>query len=177
MQDSGSRASVVLVDFQGSGLKAYLSTGKFTKSGHEVNGDTKAEGVGISRLTANFASGRDSVDGCVSVTDREALKCALWMAKNEGVWVGPSAGGNVVGAVKTALMIKKGGGGGLGRVKVVTVLCDGGASYGSKMYDPLWRANNGFGDLDGSSDDILEDDGGYVERGGEDMFRGHIGGS
>lgn len=71
------------------------------------------------------------MDGCVSVRDSEAVRCALWMARNEGVWVGPSAAGNVVGAVKAGMRLKRERGG--GTVKVVTILCDSGAAYGSKV--------------------------------------------
>ena len=195
---------VVLVDFEGSGIKSYLSTGEFTKA----PGNTEAEGVGISRLTRNFASGSEHIEGSVSVADVEIAKMCRFLAEEEGVWVGPSAAGNVgedacgdgvrgtpstvltltspaaiaslaaVGAVKAGLREKDLRGEGGDVVTVVTILCDGGASYLSKMYDEGWRKEVGLGDAGTleAGDLDLELNGGFVPRGDTSLFEGHVGG-
>ncbi|GMI43173.1 hypothetical protein TrCOL_g9760 [Triparma columacea] len=165
---------VVLVDFEGSGMKAYLKTGQFTKA----PGNTEAEGVGISRLTRNFASGFKHIDGSVSVSDIEVAKMCRYLAEEEGVWVGPSASGNVVGAVKAGLREKQERGEGGEEVTVVTILCDSGASYLSKMYNKEWREGVGLGDAGtlGRGDLDLELNGGFVPRGEDSLFEGHVGG-
>ena len=105
---------------------------------------------------------------------------------------------NVVGAVKVGLRIKR------ERMernsdckekeyipKVVTILCDGGASYNSKLYNQTWRESNMdglgeirvesiMGDPEGYLKNLLDDDdveGGYVPRGDDSLFVGHVGGS
>ena len=73
--------------------------------------------AGIDRVTANFASGVDAgcVDGCLTGDDREAVEMAYYCLRNEGIFVGPSAALNVVGAVKLARRLPRGS-------TVVTVL-------------------------------------------------------
>jgi len=138
---SSPSTSIVLADFEGSGLRSYLSTGEFVKS----PGSTEAEGVGISRLTRNFNVGTEFIDGCVSVSDVEISKMCRYLAEKEGIWVGPSAAGNVVGAVKAGLHYAS-----LSTndepVTVVTVLCDGGASYLSKVRRSKERRTTGAKD-------------------------------
>ena len=62
---------------------------------------------------------------------------AYYLKEVEGVYVGPSAALNVVGAVKVAQKLGPGH-------TVVTVLCDGGARYKSKLYTKAWLAEKGF---------------------------------
>ena len=180
-----------LSDVPGSGLKSYLATGKFGKTkNHETS--TKAEGVGISRLVGNFAAGRGYIDGGINVSDVEGVKMAMYLAYKEGIFVGPSAAMNVVGAVKVGLRLKrewkeKNLDSGEEYVpKVVTILCDSGSSYNSKLYNQEWREANGLGievgdiqkDPAGYLKGLLDDsEGGYVARGEACLFVGHEGGS
>ena len=110
-------------------------------------GNSVTEGIGIGRVTANFSNAR--LDGALSGTDREAIEMAYHLIEHDGVFVGPSAALNAVGAVKLARKLGPGH-------TVVTVLCDGGARYRSKMYTASWlaergltpRASGGFGNVD-----------------------------
>ena len=105
------------------------------------------EGIGIGRVTANFGCAK--LDGAFAGTDREAIEMAYHLKKHDGVFVGPSAALNAVGAVKLARKLGPGH-------TVVTVLCDGGDRYRSKMYTASWLAEKGltpsaaggFGDVD-----------------------------
>lgn len=102
-------------------------------------GDSITEGIGIDRVTTNFSSGLSAgcIDGCISGSDREAVEMAFYCLRNEGVFIGPSAALNVVGAVKLAMTLGPG-------ATVCTVLCDGGERYASKMYDASWLAGKGL---------------------------------
>ncbi|GMH65819.1 hypothetical protein TrST_g216 [Triparma strigata] len=176
LSSSSPSTQICLVDPQGSGLKNYLSSGSFSKSGHENGlGDTLTEGIGIGRLTSNFASGVPHVHAALSASDLEAFRMCFLLARG-GVFVGPSAALNVVGALKFALRLKR-----LGVVnpKVATILCDGGASYLSKIYSEEWREERGLKGVERCGwEDVLEDEeGGYVERAGDEVFAGHVGGS
>lgn len=100
-------------------------------------GDSITEGIGIDRVTANFASGLGSIDGCLTGSDRESVEMAFYCLRTEGVFIGPSAALNVVGAVKLARRLGPG-------ATICTVLCDGGERYASKMYDPDWLEGKGL---------------------------------
>ena len=125
-----------LIDPPGSSLAAYVRTGTLQAS---AGRGTTLEGIGIGRLTANFAS-CPPLTGVFDGTDEEAVAMMLYLAQREGVFVGPSAALNVVGAVKAARAL------GPGKV-VATVLCDSGARYLSKHFNPQWRAENGLGSV------------------------------
>ncbi len=62
---------------------------------------------------------------------------AYYLLQREGLWVGPSAALNVVGAVKAARLLGPGH-------TIVTVLCDGGERYGSKVYNAEWLLAKGL---------------------------------
>jgi cysteine synthase A len=124
---------LLLIDPTGSSLASYVRTGVLQAS--EGRGTT-LEGIGIGRLTANMAS-CPPLDGAFQGTDAEAVEMMLYLARHEGLFVGPSAALNVVGAVKAARAL------GPGKV-IATVLCDSGARYLSKHYNPAWREANGL---------------------------------
>lgn len=102
-------------------------------------GGTIAEGVGTDRKTANFALALDAglVDGEIVVTDQEIVDMGYHLLRNDGIFVGPSAAMNVVGALKVARQLGPGH-------TVATVLCDGGDRYRTKMYDPEFLKNKGL---------------------------------
>lgn len=126
---------VVLADPQGSSLFNKVKRGVLY-TWHEAEGkrlknpfDTITEGVGLNRLTANFAAA--AVDDAVRVTDREAVEMAAYLLRNDGLFVGSSAAVNCVGAVKVARALGPGH-------TIVTVLCDGGARHLSKFHSPAY---------------------------------------
>lgn len=125
-----------LIDPQGSSLASYVRTGVLAPSSGSptLAKGTTLEGIGIGRLTTNFLS-TPPLDGVFDGYDQEAVDMMVWLAKREGVFVGPSAALNVVGAVKAARLLGPG-------KTVVTVLCDSGARYVSKHFSPEWRAEN-----------------------------------
>lgn len=118
----------------------------FVKSGgvslEASAGSTVAEGIGIGRITANFGAAK--LDDAIKICDQEAVEMAYYLLRNEGLFVGPSAALNVAGAVKAALRLKKQREaqeheeGETSVPTIVTILCDGGDRYQSKMYSPKW---------------------------------------
>lgn len=100
-----------------------------------MQSDTLIEGIGLTRLTANFAQALPYMDGAVRVSDEAARRMARWLVERDGLFVGGSSAVNVWAAVRVALDggvggDGKDGGGGRGRLRkgatVVTILCDSG---------------------------------------------------
>jgi cysteine synthase len=119
---------VVLCDPYGSALYNFVKHGKL-----EPEGDSSAEGIGIKRLTANFKGA--PVDDAVRVDDRTMIEMAHWLLRESGLFVGGSAALNVAGAARYAATLPAGS-------RVVTILCDGGDRYRSRIYDAAWLAEN-----------------------------------
>ena len=125
-----SECATFLIDPTGSGLKCFVETGQFASSG-----SCFMDGIGIGRKTANFATA--VVDGAFRGDDREAVEMAYYLLRNEGLFVGPSAALNVVGAVKLARKLGPG-------CRVATVLCDGGERYRGTTFNAEWLASKGL---------------------------------
>jgi cysteine synthase len=119
---------VVLCDPYGSSLFNYVKHARL-----EPEGESNAEGIGIKRLTANFAGA--PVDDAVRVDDRTMIEMAHWLLRECGLFLGGSAALNVAGAARFARTLPVGS-------RVVTVLCDGGDRYRSRIYNPAWLAEN-----------------------------------
>jgi cysteine synthase A len=119
---------VVLCDPYGSALYNYVKRGELV-----AEGDSNAEGIGIKRLVANFKDA--PVDDAVRVDDLTMVEMAHWLVREEGIFVGGSAALNVAGAARFARTLPAGS-------RVVTILCDGGDRYRSRIYDAAWLAEN-----------------------------------
>jgi len=126
------RLAVWLIDPPGSSLAHYVETGEMAPAA----GSTVTEGIGIGRLTANFASSA-RIDGAFRGSNEEATAMCYYLLRREGIFVGPSAALNVAGAVKLARKLGPGH-------TIVTVLCDGGGRYMNKMYSPEWLKEQGL---------------------------------
>ena len=132
LKEKNPKLAVYVIDPPGSSLAHYVETGKMESQA----GSTITEGIGIGRLTANFASSAP-IDGAFRGTDQEAVEMAYYLLRREGIFVGPSAALNVVGAVKLARKLGPG-------KTIVTVLCDNGDRYKSKMYQSTWLKEKGL---------------------------------
>ncbi len=119
---------VVLCDPYGSALYNYVKFGEL-----RPDGDSLAEGIGIKRIVANFKGA--AIDDAIRVDDRAMVEMAHWLVREEGLFVGGSAALNVVGAARYARALPPGS-------RVVTILCDSGDRYRSRIYDPAWLADN-----------------------------------
>ena len=119
---------VVLADPYGSALYSFVKTGALA-----VEGDSNAEGIGIKRIVANFKDA--PVDDAIRVDDRTLTEMAYWLVREEGLFVGGSAALNVAAAARYARTLPAGS-------SIVTVLCDGGDRYRSRLYDGAWLREN-----------------------------------
>ncbi|GJD52634.1 Cysteine synthase [Methylobacterium crusticola] len=110
-----------LADPDGSALHAYYATGTL-----RAEGSSLTEGIGQGRVTGNLEGFRPDVSYAVS--DREALPLVFGLLAEEGLCLGGSSGINVAGAIRLARRLGPGH-------TIVTILCDGGARYASKLFD------------------------------------------
>lgn len=130
LKDQKSDVACYLIDPAGSGLYAWVTRGEMKSEGSSIT-----EGIGIMRVTANFARAR--LDGAFQGTDRQVVEMAHWLLKKDGLFVGSSAALNCVGAVKLARKLGPG-------KTIVTLLCDGGGRYQSRLFDHAWLAEKGL---------------------------------
>lgn len=121
----------VLADPPGSSLYEHVRNGalKVTGSG------SITEGIGIGRVTANLAAAL--IDDAVHVEDSETVRHVYRLLREEGLFLGSTSGVNVAAAVRVARELGPGH-------TIVTVLCDGGAKYASRLFNAAWLEQKGF---------------------------------
>jgi cysteine synthase A len=122
---------IVLADPMGSALYNWVTTGATTMS----QGPSITEGIGNSRVTDNLAG--TSIDDAVQVTDRDAVNMVYRELREEGWFFGSSTGINLCAAVQVAHSMGPGH-------TIVTVLCDTGAKYQSRLFNAEWLAERGL---------------------------------
>jgi cysteine synthase len=130
LKDKNPDIKCVLADPMGSGLYSYAKTGEI-----HLEGSSITEGIGNSRVTANMEG--VPIDDAFQVHDSEALKVIYQLMRQDGLFMGGSVGINVAGAVRLAKQM------GAGHT-IVTVLCDGGARYQSRLFNQEWLKSKGL---------------------------------
>jgi cysteine synthase A len=113
---------IVLADPEGSGLYGWVKSNDLTMTGSSIT-----EGIGQSRVPGNLVDA--PIDDAVRIPDAEALEQVFSLLKHEGLSIGGSAGINVAAAIRIAKDMGPGH-------TIVTILCDGGARYQSKLFNP-----------------------------------------
>lgn len=124
LKDRNPAIRTVLADPQGSALYSWKKTGVLESSGSSIT-----EGIGQGRLTANLLDA--PIDDAVRISDEEALPLIFDLVKNQGLVVGGSSGINVAAAMRVACDLGPGH-------TVVTILCDFGTRYQSKLFNPAF---------------------------------------
>ncbi|OIP82443.1 MAG: cysteine synthase A [Rhodobacterales bacterium CG2_30_65_12] len=119
-----------LADPMGAGLYSYYTTGEIAMQGGSI-----AEGIGQVRITKNLEG--FTPDMAFQVPDEEALPYIFDLAAEEGMVLGGSSGVNIAGAVRMAREMGPGH-------TIVTVLCDYGNRYLSKLYNPAFLKEKGL---------------------------------
>jgi len=122
----------VLADPPGSSLYEYFRTGTLKPTGNA----SITEGIGIGRVTANLKDA--PIDGAVHVPDADTVRCVYRLLYEEGLFLGSTSGINVAGALQVARELGPGH-------TIVTVLCDGGAKYQSRLFNRAWLVEKGLG--------------------------------
>jgi cysteine synthase A len=113
---------IILADPEGSGLYGWVTANDLTVAGSSIT-----EGIGQSRVPGNLEGA--PIDGAVRIPDAEALEQVFDLLIHEGISVGGSAGINIAAAIRVARDLGPGH-------TVVTILCDGGSRYQSKLFNP-----------------------------------------
>ena len=121
---------VGLADPMGAALYSYYTTGSF-----KSEGDSITEGIGQGRITANLEG--FTPDFACQVPDKEALPVVFDLLSEEGLCLGGSSGINVAGAIRMAREMGPGH-------TIVTVLCDYGTRYQSKLFNPEFLKAKGL---------------------------------
>ncbi|RZO41195.1 MAG: cysteine synthase A [Rhodobacteraceae bacterium] len=111
-----------LADPMGAALYSFYTEGVLKSEGNSIS-----EGIGQGRITKNLEG--FTPDLCYQVTDHEALPIVFDLLQNEGLCLGASSGVNVAGAIKMARELGPGH-------TIVTILCDYGTRYHSKLFNP-----------------------------------------
>lgn len=119
-----------LADPHGAALFSYYTTGAFKSDGGSIT-----EGIGQGRVTANLEG--FAPDFCWRVSDAEALDIVFKLALEEGMIMGGSTGINIAGAVRLARELGP-------SHTIVTILCDYGHRYQSKIYNPAFLREKGL---------------------------------
>ena len=126
-----------LIDCEGSSLYSYVNKGTLDAEGSSV-----IEGIGIRRITKNFAQAK--LAGAFRGTDVEMIKMLHYLARKDAIFLGGSAALNCVGAVKLARKLGPG-------KTIVTLLCDGAGRYQKRLLNPVWLAET---NLDPHAEDL-----------------------
>ena len=124
LKERNARIQTAIVDPLGSALYEWYAHGALKSEGSSIT-----EGIGQGRVTANLEGA--PIDRAYQVSDEEALPIVFDLAENEGLLLGGSSGVNVAGAIRLARDLGPGH-------TIVTILCDGGARYASKLFNPAF---------------------------------------
>jgi cysteine synthase A len=128
LQSKGVKCGIA--DPMGSGIYTLYKDGKANATGNSIT-----EGIGQGRITANLEG--FTPDFLCQVPDEEALPIVFDLLSDEGLCLGGSSGINVGGAIRMAREMGPGH-------TIVTILCDYGTRYQSKLFNPEFLAEKGL---------------------------------
>jgi cysteine synthase len=130
LKEQNPEIKTVVADPMGSGLYSYVKTGEI-----HLEGSSITEGIGNNRVTGNMEG--VPIDDAFQIDDQECIDVVYQLLQRDGLFMGGSVGINVAAAVRLAKQM------GAGHT-IVTVLCDGGARYQSRLFDKAWLATKGL---------------------------------
>jgi len=130
LKEKKSAIKCVVADPMGSGLYSYVKTGE-----PDAEGSSITEGIGNSRITANMEG--VPADDAIRVDDPECVRTVYRLLHQEGLFLGGSSGINVAAAAHLAKQMGPGH-------TIVTILCDSGARYQSRLFNRAWLAEKGL---------------------------------
>jgi cysteine synthase len=130
LKEQNPQIQCVVADPMGSGLYSYVKTGTITLEGSSIT-----EGIGNSRITGNMVG--VPIDDAIQIPDQECIEVVYQLLRQDGLFMGGSVGINVAAAVRLANQMGPGH-------TIVTILCDGGARYQSRLFDRAWLASKGL---------------------------------
>ena len=130
LKEKNPNVRCIVADPMGSGLYSYVKTGEIKSTGNSIT-----EGIGNGRVTGNMAGA--PADDAIQIDDPEALRVVYQLLYKDGLFMGGSVGINVGAAVALAKQMGPGH-------TIVTVLCDYGNRYQSKLFNPVFLENKGL---------------------------------
>jgi len=130
LKERNPSIQIALADPLGAALFSYYTTGVLKAEGSSIT-----EGIGQGRITANLEGA--PVDAAYQITDTEALEVVFDLAEHEGLVLGGSSGINIAGAIRLAKALGPGH-------TIVTILCDYGTRYQSKLFNPAFLREKGL---------------------------------
>ena len=131
LKEKNPGIEIVLADPMGSALYNFVSTGEATMT----PGPSITEGIGNSRVTDNLSG--TEIDSAVQISDQDMVDVVYRLLRDDGWFMGSSSGINLCGAVKVAKRLGPGH-------TIVTMLCDDGSKYQSRLYNPDFLAEKGL---------------------------------
>jgi cysteine synthase A len=130
LKERDANVKIALADPPGASLYSYYTTGVLKAEGSSIT-----EGIGQGRITANLEGA--PVDFAYRIEDEEAVQIVFDLVEREGLLLGGSSGVNIAGAIRLARELGPGH-------RIVTVLCDSGARYASKLFNPTFLREKGL---------------------------------
>jgi len=130
LKEKNKDIKIYLSDPKGSALYNYIKSGELKSEGGSIT-----EGIGSSRVTANFAKAK--IDDAYSIDDHEALPVLYDLIQNEGLSLGTSCGINIAGAIRMGKELGPG-------KTIVTILCDRSDKYATKMFNKKFLEEKGL---------------------------------
>ena len=130
LKEKNKDIKIYLSDPTGSSLYNYLENGELKSEGNSIT-----EGIGSSRITANFA--KATIDGAFSISDHESLPVLFDLIEKEGLSLGTSCGVNIAGAIRLGKLLGPG-------KTIVTILCDKSDKYNSKLFNKSFLQEKGL---------------------------------
>jgi cysteine synthase A len=122
--------TIALADPMGSALYQHYTNGTLKAEGSSIT-----EGIGQGRITQNLVGA--PIDTAFQITDEEAIPLLFNLMAEEGLCLGGSSGINVAGAIHLGRYLGPGH-------TIVTILCDSGSRYASKLYNPAFLRERGL---------------------------------
>jgi len=130
LKQHNPNVKIAAADPLGAAIYSWIKTGKL-----ESHGSSITEGIGQGRVTANLKDA--PIDDAYEIPDSEALPIIFDLLEHEGLCLGGSSGINVAGAVRMARQMGPGH-------TIVTMLCDYGNRYQSKLFNPEFLKGKGL---------------------------------
>jgi cysteine synthase A len=122
--------TIALADPMGSALYQHYTNGTLKAEGSSIT-----EGIGQGRITQNLVGA--PIDTAFQITDEEAIPLLFNLMAEEGLCLGGSSGINIAGAIHLGRYLGPGH-------TIVTILCDSGSRYASKLYNPAFLRERGL---------------------------------
>ena len=130
LREKNPDVAIALADPPGAALYNWYTQGELKAEGSSIT-----EGIGQGRVTANLEG--LTVDYAYMIPDAEALEQIFDLTRYEGLCMGGSTGTNVAGAIRLARELGPG-------KTIVTILCDHGSRYQSKLFNPAFLEERGL---------------------------------